>query len=68
MLLWLEESDARLEAEQEHEKQIPEDPKLAVEFYEKMFTNERIEELYNLIEELIPPEKKLIIKCFLFIF
>nr|CAD2137864.1 unnamed protein product [Meloidogyne enterolobii] len=58
VLLWLEKSDARLEAEQECEKQIPEDPELAVKFYEKMFTKERIEELFKLIEELIPPKQK----------
>ncbi|KAF7632805.1 hypothetical protein Mgra_00007794, partial [Meloidogyne graminicola] len=61
VLLWLETSDSRLETEHEEKKQIPEDPKLAVKFYEEMFTYERIDELFNLIEELIPPMKKDII-------
>ncbi|KAL7078511.1 hypothetical protein ACQ4LE_002659, partial [Meloidogyne hapla] len=61
VLLWLERSDARLEAEHDYEKQIPEDPRLAVEFYKKMFTEERIEGIFKLIEELIPPMEKDII-------
>lgn len=53
-LLWLKESDARLEAELEQEKEVPEDPKQAVEFYDKMFTNERIDELFSSVNELLP--------------
>nr|CAD2190005.1 unnamed protein product [Meloidogyne enterolobii] len=56
-LLWLKESDVRFEAELEQEKELPEDPKQCVDFYNKMFTAERVDQLYSSINELLPPRE-----------
>uniref|UniRef100_A0A914NI90 snRNA-activating protein complex subunit 4 n=1 Tax=Meloidogyne incognita TaxID=6306 RepID=A0A914NI90_MELIC len=56
-LLWLKESDVRFEAELEQEKELPEDPKQSVDFYNKMFTAERVDQLYSSINELLPPRE-----------
>jgi hypothetical protein len=54
-LAWLAESDRRLEAEKEKEKEIPDDPNQAKEYYDQMFPEEKLAHLSQQIMELLPP-------------
>lgn len=54
---WLEESDKRLEAEREQEKEIPEDTAEAKQYYERLFPQERLDELFEMVTELLPPRQ-----------
>jgi hypothetical protein len=59
-LSWLEESDRRLEAEREAEKNLPDDPNEneAMDFYDQMFPKERMDELAQHVRELLPPREQ----------
>ena len=59
-LAWLAESDRRLEAEKEQEKEIPNDPNQATEYYDRMFPKEKLAHLSQQIAELLSPTEKLV--------
>uniref|UniRef100_A0A914ICT4 snRNA-activating protein complex subunit 4 n=1 Tax=Globodera rostochiensis TaxID=31243 RepID=A0A914ICT4_GLORO len=52
---WIRESDERLDHERQTEKTIPDDPVEAMDFYEKMYPKERLEELSELVGKLLKP-------------
>lgn len=40
------------------EKDVPEDPREAKEYYEKMYPQEKLEELSARVADLLPPQER----------